>query len=177
MTDNQYLEAGTYSPFRILSSRCGAANTGSRFVEATVEHAGQRARWTGWFTAKTAARTFETLEALGYTGGVTKGGLASLNAGPDSPLVGDHNLQIVVEVETYNRKDGSEGEASTVKWINPIGGSGAKALPDDELDSWADAVLGTLVGEGVHPKVVPPTKSYAEQRSEAPSVSDEDLPI
>jgi hypothetical protein len=134
--------------------------------------------WTGWLTmtegkdGKTPMeRTMETLALCGYD--ETKGNL------PDGSVPQDYfdskaEVEIVVEIEKYTAKDGTEKEAPRIKWVNKPGGSGF-GLSDTQ------SVSNTLAGIDIKKemmvarqklglKTTAPVKNYAPQTAAAASV-------
>lgn len=71
---------------------------------------GKLIEWTGWLTDKTADRTAESLEFCGYDG-------------TDPKTISKNLVQIVIEHETYAKKDEATGEEKVyvnakVRWVN-----------------------------------------------------------
>jgi len=92
--------------------------------------------WDGWLTEKAFENTMKAVsEALGWNGG----DLSELNG--TGAFVGKI-VQVVLEEEADDRT----GKTHTkIKWLNPLGGGGVKALSGADAKAVADKLKGKVL--------------------------------
>lgn len=97
---------------------------------------GKLIEWTGWLTDKTADRTAESLEFCGYDG-------------TDLKSISKNLVQIVIEHESYAKKDEETGAekvyvSAKVRWVNDPGRARTQFKPMDEIHK--NEAMATLRG-------------------------------
>ncbi len=126
-----------------------SAQKGTPFIEMffTVAEgpcAGQKVRWTGYFTERTQKRTIEALVACGWTG-------EDLEEFADGELhgLGNNIVDIVVELEEYAGKDGTPRTSPKVQWVNKkgshIGLNLNNAMKPSEVRTFSERLRGIVV--------------------------------
>lgn len=138
---------GRYKARAIAPVNLGTSKEkGTPFVECYFEitdgeNKGGRARWTAYFTEKSAERTIESLQIAGW-GGDDVGEFA------DGELHGlDANeVEIVVELEEYE-KDGEKRVTPRVQWVNRLGGylNVQNAMTKEAAASFGDRMKGLVL--------------------------------
>lgn len=157
------LDAGTHKA-RAKDYRFGRTSTGTEQVALLFEVTdgpckGQLITWYGYFTDKTAERTFESLEYAGW------GGKSLL----DMSGLGSRECEIVVQ-----HRESAEGrEYAEVRWVNRLS-SGTIAVKDEmnsaELAAFEKRMRGALLA----------WKQDRPQRGDSSSsrtASDDDIPF
>lgn len=124
-----------------------SANKGTPFLEFYLkvlegEHAGALVRWTGYFTENTSERTIQALLLCGWQGEdpseFEDGTLHGLDA---------NEVDIVVEIEEYENKEGETKHAARVQWINRPGGylNVENAMNNEAAKSFGERMRGLVV--------------------------------
>lgn len=139
--------AGTYKARASGESVLGTSkNKGTAFLEFNLqitegEFKGRYVRWTGYFTENTQERAIQSLIYCGWAG-------EDLNEFSDGGLHGldTNEVDIVVEIETYENEAGEEKEAARVAWINRPGGYLNKeaAMSSDAAKSFSERMRGLV---------------------------------
>lgn len=104
------IRPGTYMAravfWNLLTAKNGTEYVDVSFSITVGEFKGEQIHWKGFFTDKTAERTFEALRAMGW--------------GSDDPTdlrgIDRNAVEIVTETEVYENK-----ERANVKWVNTPG--------------------------------------------------------
>ena len=78
---------------------------------------GQKVRYTGYFTDKTAERTIESLRTCGWRGT----DLSEFRSGKLSGL-DSQEVEVVTQIEKFTNDKGEERESARVAWVNSGGG-------------------------------------------------------
>ncbi len=120
-------KAGTYrargAEVMLGSSRTkGTPFVGVIFTVTDGPCAGQKVKWDGWLTPKTAKRTMESLQHCGWTGDdISVFASGALNG------IDRNEVDLVVEMESYQGTDDTKRDKKypKVQWVNRVG-SGAK---------------------------------------------------
>lgn len=105
------------------------------------DNKGGRLRWSGWLSEKAAARTIEGLQTCGWRG-------EDLGEFSDGQLHGlDKNeVEIVVELEEYEDKEGNKRTAPRVQWVNKFVGLNIKnAMAKEEAASFGEKMKGLVL--------------------------------
>lgn len=111
--------------------------------------AGVEVRWTGWLSMKAgpsgktpAERVFESLKHCGWQ---SDDGDVSVFADGALHGINANEVEIVVEHEEYQRKDGTPGVKAQVRWVNRLGGGGVNVqnrMSKDKADAVAEKMRG-----------------------------------
>lgn len=116
--------AGTYraKPVEAMIGKSNKKNTpfvGVMFEVVGGDFNGQRLKWEGFLTEKTAERTIESLQHCGWTGDDL-----SIFSRPEGSKVLTTEVELVVEMEAYQGDDPSKAgrEYPKVQWVNRAGG-------------------------------------------------------
>lgn len=122
-------------------------NKGTAFIEvyfkiANGENAGSMVRYTGYFTENTNERTIQSLQLCGWQGD-------DLSEFADGELHGldANDVDIVVEIETYENAEGEARSHPRVAWINRPGGflNTEQAMNDDAAKAFGDRMRGLVL--------------------------------
>lgn len=115
-------KAGTYTARASevmlgTSKEKGTPFVGVMFTVTGGEYAGQKVKWEGWLTERTAERTIESLQHCGWTGD----DLSELTKGLQG--LDQNEVELVVEMEPYDGPDDAKRGKSypKVKWVNRAG--------------------------------------------------------
>lgn len=134
--------AGTYraKPVEVMMGKSKAKNTpfvGVMFEVVGGDFNGQKVKWEGYLTEKTAERTLESLQHAGWTGDDL-----SVFAKPEGQALLTKEVELVVEMEPYQGDDPSKAdkEYPKVQWVNKAG-SGPK-FAGSALDAGEAAAFG-----------------------------------
>ena len=165
---------GKYKVRGVEGALCAVGQNDTEAVQVIVEiqdgeHKGERYRWDGWLTEKTAQRTLESLRHLGW----------ETDRLDDLRGIDSKDAVAVIEHET-NEQNGKT--YARVQWINGVGAGikeeqkvdrvAAKAL----ADRFAAMARGTRVGaaNARKPDAAPPSS-----RAKAPPADfgDDDIPF
>jgi hypothetical protein len=108
-------------------------NTGTDFVKVTFviadgPHKSEHVAWNGWFGPNSTERTIESLKSCGCT---FPGNDITNLAGIDSK-----DVEIVVEHEAFEGRDGKAATAVKVSWVNALAGG---INPEAKMDAGAKA--------------------------------------
>lgn len=139
---------GTYR-----AKACGACvlgtsrDKGTPFIEVYFqiqdgENKGGRVRWTGYFTEKASERSIQALQFCGWTG-------EDLSEFSDGHLHGldTNDVEIVVELEEYENREGETKRTPRVQWVNRAGGflNTAAAMNEEAARSFGDRIRGLVM--------------------------------
>ncbi len=135
-------KAGTYraKPIEAMIGKSKQKNTpfvGVMYEVVGGEFNGQRLKWEGYLTEKTAERTLESLQNCGWTGDDV-----SVFAKPEGGKFLTNEVDLVVEMEKYQGDDPAKAgkEYPKVQWVNKVG-SGPKFV-GEKLDVAEAAAFG-----------------------------------
>jgi hypothetical protein len=122
-------------------------NKGTPFLELYFmivdgDNKGGRVRWQGYFSENTNERSIQSLQICGWNGD-------DLSEFADGALHGlDRNeVEIVVELEEYQDKEGNTKKSPRVQWVNRAGGFLNKdaAMNDDAARSFGERMRGLVI--------------------------------
>lgn len=142
------IAAGTYKAR--VTGQCvlgNSKNKGTPFIEFYLkvlagEHEGALVRWTGYFTENTNERTIQSMQLCGWQG-------EELGEFADGELHGldSNEVDIVVEIETYQNDQGEDKQAPRVAWINRPGGylNLEAAMNDDAAKVFSERMRGMVL--------------------------------
>jgi hypothetical protein len=142
------IHAGTYKARATGETVLGTSkNKGTPFLEFYLaiiggENAGGLVRWTGYFTENTNERSIQSLQTCGWEGEdlseFADGGLHGLDA---------NEVDIVVEIETYQNAEGEERSRPRVAWINRAGGylNRDAAMNEEMAKTFGDRMRGLVM--------------------------------
>jgi hypothetical protein len=131
-------KAGTYrsKPVEVMMGKSkdkGTPFVGVMFEVVGGDFNGQKLKWEGYLTEKTAERTLESLQHCGWTGDDL-----SVFAKPEGAKLLTNEVDLVVEMEPGIKDDGKE--YPKVQWVNRAG-SGPK-FTGAALDAGEAAAFG-----------------------------------
>jgi hypothetical protein len=139
---------GTYKARASGECVLGASKAkGTPFLEFYLtiiggEHAGQRVRWTGYFTENTNERTIQSIQICGWAG-------EDISEFSDGSLHGldSNEVEIVVEHEDYTNDQGEAKTVARVAWINRAGGflNVKAAMRPNEAQSFGERMRGLVL--------------------------------
>lgn len=142
------MNAGKYTA--VASGKCVLGESkekGTPFIElyfSIVEGpcTGESVRWTTYFTDKMAEMSIKALQTMGWAGDdmseFSDGDLHGLDA---------NRVQIVVEMEAFKGRDGTEKTAPRVRWVNALGAPGVSATPmsQDKVGAFGEAMRARVI--------------------------------
>jgi hypothetical protein len=145
------VKAGTYEARAVGEVVLGESKEkGTPYIElffeiATGPCAGQKVRWTSYFTERTQERTIEALMTAGWQG-------TDFTEFADSGLhgLGSQLVGIVVELEDWVTKEGEARQTPKVKWVNDLARGGidtSKSMSGPALESFATRM--NALAEGI----------------------------
>jgi hypothetical protein len=106
------------------------------------ENKGGQAKWSGYFGPKSSERTIEALGHCGWKG-------EDLSEFADNGLHGlDANeVEVVIELEEYENKDGEKKTSPRVAWVNALGGrvNVDNAMAPDAAASFGERMKGLVL--------------------------------
>ncbi len=116
---------GTYKAKAVEVTLGSSRSKGTPFVGVIFSvtdgpFTGERLKWDGWLTERTAKRTLESLQHCGWTGSDI-----SVFAGGNLNGIDKKEVELVVEMEDYQGTDESKRgrQYPKVQWVNRSGGS------------------------------------------------------
>lgn len=125
-----------------------SSQKGTPFIELYFEitqgdNKGGKVRWTSYFSEKTSERSIESLQYCGWKGDdmseFSDGGLHGLDK---------NEVEIVVEIEEYNDKEGNPRSSPKVQWVNRGGGgylNTAQAMNTDAAQTFGERMRGLVL--------------------------------
>lgn len=142
------ISAGTFKARATGACVLGTSkNKGTPYLEFYLaviggEHEGALVRWTGYFTENTSERSIQALQTCGWQG-------EDLSEFSDGALHGldAKEVEIVVEIETYQSAEGEDRHAPRVAWINRPGGflNTESAMNDDAAKAFGASMRGLVL--------------------------------
>jgi hypothetical protein len=177
------ITAGTYKARASGECVLGESKTkGTPFIEFYLtilegENKGGRVRWTGYFTEKTNERSVQSLQTCGWQGEdlseFSDGGLHGLDS---------NDVEIVVELESYENAEGETRSAPRVAWINRTGGflNKASAMNEGAAAAFGDRMRGLVLKIKEKNPQLASAKAPARNPSSPPAASDvldEEIPF
>lgn len=141
----------------------GCTDKGSEYIAVSFEilegeHAGKRVTWPGYFTDKTTDRTIDSLRYCGWS----CDNIAALTG------MGTADVEIVVEVEDYQARDGAWKKASRVRWVNrPSSLQVRGAMDAAAAKSFAERMMGNVIQRRQNGGAAPATPTAPAQRPAA----------
>ncbi len=172
------LTAGTYKARVSGEAVLGSSkNKGTPFIEFYLqirdgENKGGMVKWTGYFTENTNERSIQALQTCGWKGDdlgeFSDGGLHGLDS---------NDVDIVVELETYESKEGEQRTRPRVAWINRVSGflNTDSAMNKAAAASFGDRMRGLVIKvKEKNPVKSTPTASHGGALPVVPNGSNED---
>lgn len=145
-------------------------------VQFQIKNTTEKVWWVGWLSEKAMERTCQTLALLGFDESKTpklENGKATFDGSYFDPSA---EVEIVIELEKYIAKDGTEKTRPKVQWVNQPGGSKFGKIEPQELTSeltrinFRAEIAAARKNLGLAPKKE--VKNYAPGASVEPSFDE-----